>query len=135
MSTIYYAMKEDSEPLGEIKRLDDVEIQTTDPPELPTISMTDGISGEFEIELRRKDKKAWGEILQMPKYKVTEWMFPKKKPRGTMKRERRRRKRSAKTAVRNLARMIREVGVTAEQASEAMQKFAKKLQEMKEGGA
>ena len=36
-----------------------------------------------------KDKKTWGKIFQMPKYKVTEWAFPKKKKRGSIRRKRR----------------------------------------------
>lgn len=43
----------------------------------------------FTIELKMKDKKVWGKILMMPRYAVTEWMFPKKKKRGTMRRRRR----------------------------------------------
>lgn len=43
----------------------------------------------FTIELKLKNKKVWGMILMMPRYAVTEWMFPKKKKRGTMRRRRR----------------------------------------------
>ena len=41
------------------------------------------------IKLTRKSKRIWGKILMMPKYVVTEWCFPRKKPRGTMRRNRR----------------------------------------------
>ena len=40
------------------------------------------------IELTRKSKRIWGKILMMPKYVVTEWCFPRKKKRGTMRRNR-----------------------------------------------
>ena len=40
------------------------------------------------IELTRKSKRILGGILMMPKYVVTEWCFPRKKPRGTMRRNR-----------------------------------------------
>ena len=51
-----------------------------------TIKQNDEFS--FTIELKMKDKKVWGKILMMPRYAVTEWMFPKKKKRGTMRRRR-----------------------------------------------
>ena len=41
------------------------------------------------IILSRKSKKIWGKILMMPKYAITEWCFPRKKKRGTMRRNRR----------------------------------------------
>ena len=50
-------------------------------------SLTDEI--RIPIELTRKSKRIWGKILMMPKYVVTEWCFPRKKPRGTMRRNRR----------------------------------------------
>ena len=49
-------------------------------------SLTDEI--RIPITLTRKDKKIWGKILMMPKYVITEWCFPRKKPRGTMRRNR-----------------------------------------------
>ena len=52
-----------------------------------TIKTNDEFS--FTIKLKGKDKKAWAKILMMPRYAVTEWMFPKKKKRGTMRRRRR----------------------------------------------
>lgn len=42
----------------------------------------------FEFELGRKDKRIWSKIMMMPQYKATEWMFPRKKKRGTMRRKR-----------------------------------------------
>ena len=51
------------------------------------IKSDDGFS--ITIELKRKDLKAWAKILMMPRYAVTELMFPKKKKRGTMRRRRR----------------------------------------------
>lgn len=50
-------------------------------------SLTDEIT--IPIELTRKSKRIWGKILMMPKYVVTEWCFPRKKQRGTMRRNRR----------------------------------------------
>jgi hypothetical protein len=43
------------------------------------------------IELTRKAKKAWAKVFDMmPKYRLTEWANPKKKKRGTIRRQRRR---------------------------------------------
>ena len=62
-----------------------------DPPEpAKGISIIDrGGEFRFEFELRREDKRIWSKILMMPRYKATEWMFPRKKKRGTMRRKRR----------------------------------------------
>lgn len=97
--------------------------------EVPTIRLTDGFSGEFEIEISRKDKKVWGRILQMPKYKITEWMFPRKKKRGTIKRKRRQSKKSAAAMIRALRRAMMRFGVTAEQASEEIKKLFQRIQQ------
>lgn len=72
-------------PVGEVKEIFISEpTQEVEYPEISlqseTITMT--------INLRRKDKKVWGRILQMPKYKTTEWLFPKKKKRGSKRRKR-----------------------------------------------
>lgn len=139
MKIKYYAIKNDGTLLGEIGRMEGVEIQEPDlKNEVPTISLTDGFSGEFTIELKRKDKKIFGSIFGMPKYKVTEWMFPKKKKRGTMKRERRLRKETARAII-NLIRnmdcsnIFRDLGVTAEQAGKTIQKFEEMLRETEDG--
>ena len=72
-------------PVGEVK-----EIFITEPTQeidFPDISLqSETISMSFT--LRRRDKKIWGRILQMPKYKTTEWLFPKKKKRGSKRRKR-----------------------------------------------
>lgn len=42
------------------------------------------------IKLTRKDKRYWlTKVFSVPKYQVTEMMFPRKKKRGTMRRKRR----------------------------------------------
>ena len=44
----------------------------------------------MHIELTRKDKRFWlRKVFCVPKYKVTEILFPRKKKRGTMRRRRR----------------------------------------------
>lgn len=57
--------------------------------EYPDITLRGNEVGTLTLDLRRKDKKVWGEVFGMPQYKVTEWMFPKKKKRGTIRRKRR----------------------------------------------
>ena len=44
----------------------------------------------MRIKLTRKDKRFWlRKVFCVPKYKVTEILFPRKKKRGTMRRRRR----------------------------------------------
>lgn len=73
-------------PVGEIKEVSISE--PTQDAEYPDVSLQNE-TVSISFDLRKKDKKAWGNILQMPRYKVTEWMFPKKKKRGSIRRKRR----------------------------------------------
>lgn len=57
--------------IGKIKRIEEFEDEFT-----------------FTIELSRKNKKEWAKILMMPRWEETEWIFPKKKKRGTKRRKR-----------------------------------------------
>ena len=73
-------------PIGEVKEIFISEpTQEVDYPNINLQSETISMS----LTLRRRDKKTLGRIFQMPKYKVTEWMFPKKKKRGSKRRARR----------------------------------------------
>lgn len=46
----------------------------------------------MHFELTRKDKRFWlRKVFCVPKYRITEALFPRKKKRGTMRRERKRR--------------------------------------------
>lgn len=36
----------------------------------------------------KKSKRTWAKILMLPRYRLTEWIFPRKKPRGSMRRRR-----------------------------------------------
>ena len=73
-------------PIGEVKEIFISEpTQEVDYPNINLQSETISMS----LTLRRRDKKTFGRIFQMPKYKVTEWMFPKKKKRGSKRRARR----------------------------------------------
>lgn len=55
--------------------------------EYPNIAL----SGDVEIllHLNREIRKAWAKIFQMQGYKATEWIFPRKKKRGSARRRRR----------------------------------------------
>lgn len=55
----------------------------------PVIRLTDGGSITATLNMTRDDRKVWAKILMLPKYKKTEFMFPKKKKRGTARRRRR----------------------------------------------
>ena len=44
----------------------------------------------LHFELTRKDKRLWlQKVFCVPKYRITEELFPRKKKRGSMRRERR----------------------------------------------
>lgn len=46
----------------------------------------------LHFELTRKSKRFWlQKVFCVPKYRITEELFPRKKKRGTMRRERRKR--------------------------------------------
>lgn len=86
-------------PFGGVKEV--VHIKCDDEAdEEPTILMTWGKERNFEtmkpvtitIQLSRKNKRLVGRVFGLPKYKITEWRFPKKKKRGTMRRRRKERK-------------------------------------------
>lgn len=68
----------------EISEISDPEINE----DVPQINLTDNYEFSVEINMKRKDMRIWGEIFQMQRYKVTEWLFPKKKKRGTKRRAR-----------------------------------------------
>ncbi len=69
------------EDRAQVERDESVDVMEMD------FSLTDEIT--IQITLSRKSKKIWGKILMMPKYVITEWCFPRKKKRGTMRRNRR----------------------------------------------
>ena len=72
-------------PVGEVKEIFISEpTQEVDYPEI----IWQGETITMSLNLRRKDKIVCGRIFEMPKYKVTEWMFPKKKKRGSKRRKR-----------------------------------------------
>ena len=48
-----------------------------------------GLTATFEFERGdRKLKRAWAKIFMLPRYRETEWTFPRKKRRGFMRRRR-----------------------------------------------
>ena len=72
-------------PVGEVKGI--FISEPTQEIEYPEISLQ-GETITMALNLRRKDKIALGRIFEMPKYEVTELMFPKKKKRGSKRRKR-----------------------------------------------
>lgn len=87
MSKLYYSTDGGLtvHPVGEAKEI--FISEPTQEVEYPEISLQ-GETITMSFNLRRKDKIVWGRIFGMPKYKVTEWMFPKKKKRGSKRRKR-----------------------------------------------
>lgn len=55
----------------------------------PVIRLTDGWTTTATLKLTRDDRKVWAKILMLPKYKATEFIFPKKKKRRMVRRRRR----------------------------------------------
>lgn len=82
-----------------ITRLDETNLELREQEE-PYLELRGGesFSGSIELKLSPKDKKIWGKIFMMPKYRVTEWANPRKKKRGTMRRARRERRNEQATA-------------------------------------
>ena len=72
-------------PIGDVKEI--FISEPTQEVECPEISLQ-GETITMSLNLRRKDKIALGRIFEMPKYEVTELMFPKKKKRGSKRRKR-----------------------------------------------
>lgn len=56
--------------------------------EYPNVALSGG-AVELSLDLNRESRKAWARIFQMQRYKATEWIFPRKKKRGTARKRRR----------------------------------------------
>lgn len=56
--------------------------------EYPNVALS-GDAVELLLDLNRESRKVWAKIFQMQRYKATEWIFPRKKKRGTARRRRR----------------------------------------------
>lgn len=76
-------------PIGEVTEVTEVTelMPTVIDPYAPDIRLSGG-DRSFSLDIDRLDKRIWSKILLMPRYKATEWIFPKKKKRGTMRRKR-----------------------------------------------
>ena len=72
--------------VGEVKEI--FISEPTQEVEYPEISLQ-GETITMSLDLCRKGKIVFGRIFEMPKYKITEWMFPKKKKRGSKRRNKR----------------------------------------------
>ena len=72
--------------VGEIK-----EVSITPDEEYDSVMLNFGSEPiTLHFELTRKDKRLWlQKVFCVPKYRITEELFPRKKKRGTMRRERR----------------------------------------------
>ena len=87
IGTLYIAENDGNyHEFGDIKEINIELDESVDVMEMD-FSLTDEIT--IPITLSRKSKKIWGKILMMPKYVITEWCFPRKKKRGTIRRNRR----------------------------------------------
>ena len=84
-SRLYFLHGDDYKPIGRV-----VEINTTEVPNeyYPDLSITN-TELAFRMTLSRKDKNLWGNVFMMPRWKLTEWKFPRKKKRASKRRKRR----------------------------------------------
>lgn len=67
----------------------EVNVELDDSVDVMEMDISFGDEITIPIRLNRKDKKRFGKALGMPKYLITEWCFPQKKKRGTIRRNRR----------------------------------------------
>lgn len=87
---LFYVSKDGTyQKLGDVVDVKEISEPDTSE-EVPKISFNSDEELSFTINLERQSKKVWAKIFQMQRYKLTEWMFPKKKKRGTARRIRRR---------------------------------------------
>lgn len=86
MNGYFMAMKSDGTPtpLGKVTEINVITESPT--PEPPAVQIADDTGFTVTVALTKKDKIIWAKILNMPKYELTEWMFPRKKKRGTNRR-------------------------------------------------
>lgn len=88
MNLFYVSKDGTAQKLGDIVEVKEISEPDTSE-EVPKISFNSDEELSFTINLERQSKKVWAKIFQMQRYKLTEWMFPKKKKRGTARRMRR----------------------------------------------
>jgi len=86
MNGYLMVMKSDGTPtpLGNVTEINTITESPT--PEPPLVHIAEDIEFTVKVALTKKDKKVWAKILNMPKFTLTEWKFPRKKKRGTKRR-------------------------------------------------
>lgn len=89
MNLFYVSKDGTSQKLGDIVEVKEISEPDTSE-EVSKINLGNDEGLTLTINLRRLSKKVWAKIFQMQRYELTEWMFPKKKKRGTARRLRRR---------------------------------------------
>lgn len=89
MNLFYVSKDGTAQKLGDLVEVKEISEPDTNE-EVPKINQGNDEGLTFTINLSKIDKKVWAKIFQMQRYEVTEWMFPKKKKRGTARRLRRR---------------------------------------------
>lgn len=95
LGTVYYYDPRTEEwiPFGGVKEVHLQCDDEADDPCEPPITLDHEIRiNSIKVELSRKSKRRLNRAFGLPDYKITEWCFPKKKKRGTMRRKRKERK-------------------------------------------
>lgn len=89
MNLFYVSKDGTSQKLGDVVEVKEISEPDTSE-EAPQLNLGNDEGLTFTINLSKIDKKVWAKLFQMQRYELTEWMFPKKKKRGTARRIRRR---------------------------------------------
>lgn len=89
MNLFYVSKDGTAQKLGDIVEVKEISEPDTSE-EVPKINLGNDEGLTLTFNPRRRSKKVWAKIFQMQRYEATEWMFPKKKKRGTARRLRRR---------------------------------------------
>lgn len=84
MDGYFMVMKYDWTPLGKVTEINTITKSPTSEP--PMVHIADNTGLTVKVALTKKNKKAWAKILNMSKFELTEWIFPRKKKRGTKRR-------------------------------------------------
>lgn len=77
--------------LAEVKEISSITGETLSPSALgpcDAVTVCEPFTATYNFSMARKGLRAFAKIMMIPKYKATEWVFPKKKKRGTMRRRR-----------------------------------------------
>ena len=77
--------------LAEAKEISSITGETLSPSALgpcDSVTVFEPFTATYDFSMSRKGLRVLAKTIMIPEYKITEWVFPKKKKRGTMRRRR-----------------------------------------------